>query len=1026
MFIDDLIVFSDSLEEHEARLSHVLQRLRENGLKLSPEKCNFFQTSVHYLGHVVSRNGVETDPGKVSALKTWPKPQTLKELKSFLGFSGYYRRFVKDYSKIVKPLNNLTSGYPPLKKGQKMSTYKGKYLNPKEPFAERWTPACQEAFACIIEKLTSSPILGFANPKLLYTLHTDASTTGLGAALYQEQDGQTRVIAYASRGLSRSEARYPAHKLEFLALKWSILEKFQDYLYGNTFTVVTDNNPLTYILTSAKLDCASHRWLAALSTFNFNIKYRAGKSNQDADGLSRRPHGMLVDDDAELEEKERIKQFTSHHLASLPDHLNLPADVVTAVCHRHLLRESDDYLPSFTLVESLALHVEAVPDIYCEEDLIGHETVPTFSEVELRERQEADPIIKDVINWLKSGNTVPIDISSDSPELKLVLKEWKRLEMRDGLLYRKRQFEEKTFYQLVLPESLRAIALTCLHDDMGHMGIERTIELVRSRFYWPRMAADVEHKVKTCGRCVRRKTLPEKAAPLVSIQTSRPMQLVCMDFLSLEPDTHNTKDILVITDHFTKYAVAIPTKDQKATTVAKCLWEQFLVHYGFPERLHSDQGRDFESHTIKELCAIAGIKKGRTSPYHPRGNPVERFNRTLLGMLGTLKDKEKSHWRDFVKPLTHAYNCTRNEVTGFSPYELMFGRQPRLPVDIAFSLPVREGKAASHSQYVRNLKSRLEEGYQTAIENSQKVAGRNKRHFDKRVRESTLEVGDRVLVRNVRLRNKHKLADKWESAVYCVLKQMGDLPVYMVQPVNQDGPIRTLHRDLLLPCGKLSEAEEDEPDLPRTIHRPRTRQSSPQQQEEDCESECEYAEFPVKSSVFTEKRFTKVYDIQRNLDTSGHLSGESDLSETLPSQSPEELSASNVLALPAQGAEACLEETEELQPDTTVEQFPTEHVEILPEPSQLMPSDVPLLDVGDLEDGNNTKGAQTTDIEEVLGEVGEDESVRRSERSRRAPGRFHYPQLGKPLISFAQNLLESFNHALNTLSEYESKELISV
>lgn len=241
--------------------------------------------------------------------------------------------------------------------------------------------------------------------------------------------------------------------------------------------------------------------------------------------------------------------------------------------------------------------------------------------------------------------------------------------MRDGLLYRKRQCEEKTSYQLILPESLRATVLTCLHDDMGHMGIERTTDLVRSRFFWPRMAANIEHKVKTCGRCVRRKTLPEKAALLVSIQTSRPMQLVCMDYLSLEPDTHNTKDILVITDNFTKYAVAIPTKDQKATTVAKCLWEQFLVHYGFPERLHSDQGRDFESHTIKELCAIASIKKVRTSPYH------------------------------FVKPLTHAYNCTRNEVTGFSPYELMFGRQPRLPIDIAFSLPVREGKPASHSQY---------------------------------------------------------------------------------------------------------------------------------------------------------------------------------------------------------------------------------------------------------------------------------------------------------------------------------------
>lgn len=188
---------------------------------------------------------------------------------------------------------------------------------------------------------------------------------------------------------------------------------------------------------------------------------------------------------------------------------------------------------------------------------------------------------------------------------------------------------------------------------------------------------------KRSRRCVRRKTPPEKSAPLVIIQTTRPMELVCLDFLSLESDSRNTKDILVITDHFTKYAVAIPTKDQKATTVSKCLWEQYLVHYGFPERLLSDQGRDFESQLIKELCSLASITKVRTSPYHLRGNPVERFNRTLLGMLGTLREKDKNHWRDYVKPLTHAYNCTKNEVTSFSPYELLFGRQPRLPVDIA-------------------------------------------------------------------------------------------------------------------------------------------------------------------------------------------------------------------------------------------------------------------------------------------------------------------------------------------------------
>lgn len=230
---------------------------------------------------------------------------------------------------------------------------------------------------------------------------------------------------------------------------------------------------------------------------------------------------------------------------------------------------------------------------------------------------------------------------------------------------------------------------------------------------------------------MRRKTRNERAAPLCNIKTSRPLELVCMDFLSVEPDQSNTKDILVLTDHFIKYAVAIPTRNQKAQTVAKCLWENFLVHYGFPEKLLSDQGPDFESRTIKELCSIAGIQKVRTTPYHPRGNPVERFNRTLLQMLGTLENKDKSHWREFVKPLVHAYNCTRNDVTGFSPYELMFGRQPRLPVDLAFGLPV-SSQPKSHSQYVHDLKGRLEESYRVATENASKTAERNKHRFDKR------------------------------------------------------------------------------------------------------------------------------------------------------------------------------------------------------------------------------------------------------------------------------------------------------
>lgn len=275
--------------------------------------------------------------------------------------------------------------------------------------------------------------------------------------------------------------------------------------------------------------------------------------------------------------------------------------------------------------------------------------------------------------------------------------------------------------------------LHSLHDEMGHLGAERTLEPTRSRFYWPKMSFDVESKIKNSPRCLKRKRQPDKAAPLVNIQTSRTMELVCMDFLSIEPDSHHFKDILVITDHFTKYATAIPTRDKKALTVAKCLWEQFFVHYGFPERLHSDQGRDFESQVIKELCALVGTKKVRTRPYHPRGNPVERYNRTLLSMLGTLKDKEKTRWREYVRPLTHAYNCTRSDVTGYSPYELMFGRQPRLPIDIAFGLPVQKDSGMCHSQYVRNLKTYLKESYQLASANAKKIADKNKRRFDMRV-----------------------------------------------------------------------------------------------------------------------------------------------------------------------------------------------------------------------------------------------------------------------------------------------------
>lgn len=180
----------------------------------------------------------------------------------------------------------------------------------------------------------------------------------MGAALYQEQEGRLRAVAYASRGLSKSEQNYPTHKLEFLALKWTVCEKFNDYLYGSSFTVLTDNNPLTYVLTTAKFDAAGHRWLAALSTYNFNIKYRAGQANKDADGLSRRSQEPPHEDEAFVKEKARIDDM-KERLINMPN--NLDHETFSALCQHHSVSCHSETL---SVVESLAIDPSSVTEAY--------------------------------------------------------------------------------------------------------------------------------------------------------------------------------------------------------------------------------------------------------------------------------------------------------------------------------------------------------------------------------------------------------------------------------------------------------------------------------------------------------------------------------------------------------------------------------------------------------------------------------------------------------------------------------------
>ena len=287
-----------------------------------------------------------------------------------------------------------------------------------------------------------------------------------------------------------------------------------------------------------------------------------------------------------------------------------------------------------------------------------------------------------------------------------------------------------------------------------------------------------------------------------------------MDYLSLEPSKGNIENVLVITDHFTRYALAYPSKTQTAQATARILWDNFICHYGFPEKFISDQGRNFESDLIKELCKIAGVKKVHTTPYHPQGNgQCKRFNSTLCNMLGTLSDEEKSDWKSHLGCMTHAYNCTKHASTTYSPYYLMFGRHPRLPIDIEFGLHKPNcSDNSSKSRYIQKLRRRLNYAFQKASKYSDQQAKKYKQGYDKSVKGPQLHVNDLVLVKIVAHKGRHKLQDRWEPEEYVVIEQpITGTPVYKVKPVNGNN-VRTLHRNLLLPLGVKLEPDYESDD----------------------------------------------------------------------------------------------------------------------------------------------------------------------------------------------------------------------
>ena len=589
IYLDDVLVYSRTFDEHLQHLRLVFDRFREAGLKLKPRKCFFGQKHVKFLGHVISPEGVQPDPAKIEAIKKYPVPRKVKDVRAFLGLANYYRKFVKDFAKIAGPLHELT------KKGLKF----------------QWTNECQAAFDLLKTALTQAPILAYPDFTLPFDLYVDASDDALGMVLGQIQNGREVVIAYSGRKLLPAEKNYGVTEREALAAVAGV-KYFQPYLYGRKFTIYTDHNAVRWLMNIREPTGRLARWALLLQQYDFEIVHRSGKSNGNADALSRREYySVLAALDTSGVQTDRIKdlQRKDPALADIIEYLefeDLPEDSKAA---KKLLYTIEQY---YLDPDGILCHI-----------------------------------------WIPGGKRVPTPRS-----------------------------------QLVVPSSLRHEVLINAHDlpTGGHLGVNKTYAKLRDRYFWPKMYMDVQHWCLSCEHCAKKKSPKQRqTAPLLPIPVEAPFEKVSCDISGPWPVTHNNnRYILVFVDMCTKWTEAFAIPNIEAKTVAEIFVNEIVSRHGAPRVLLSDRGSNFLSSLFREVCFLMNTEKIFTSGYRPQTNGlVERFNGTLAQSLSMYVSSNQKDWDEHLNSVLFAYRVPPSEVTGESPFYMLYGREPLLPMDTA-------------------------------------------------------------------------------------------------------------------------------------------------------------------------------------------------------------------------------------------------------------------------------------------------------------------------------------------------------
>ena len=544
------------------------------------------------------------------------------------------------------------------------------------PFS--WNPVCTQAFSQLKDKLTQAPILAFPQftadaPPFL--LQIDASSVDLGAVL--EQGG--RVIAYASRTLTRSELQYSTIQKECLAAVYA-MKQFRHYLLGCPFQLITDHAPLQW-LSAQKMEGLLCRWALAMEEYNFDIVYRKGSLNGNADALSR-----------------------------------LPATTSTTVAM-----------------------TSATPKV-----------------TDIQQAQRNDLIFQQLFQALSQSQDKPISLTRKQPSLKRYVQLWHQLSVIDGVICHTYcpSPPSSSVTVPVIPPSLQQQVLHQMHDipSAGHQGYLKTLSNLKEEAYWPGMAADVQKYCQGCSTCQTSKLPSPTRAPMVNTPIGNPWEMLAVDILEVPISRNNHRYLLVVMDYFTKWADAIPLRDQKAATIADAV-VKICSSFGMPDILHSDQGRNFESTLFHQVLQAFGIHKTRTTAYHPQGDGmVEHFNRSLLQLLRCYVDTEDD-WERYLPLVLYAYRTAQHSSTGVSPFQLMFRRPPR-------SAPMQQPTAFDPTTYSAQLQTKLASLQDLVHTNITANAQQQKLCYDKHSHVRSFAPGDLVWLS---VPTHGKLQPKWQG-----------------------------------------------------------------------------------------------------------------------------------------------------------------------------------------------------------------------------------------------------------------------